>query len=223
MLMPKKALEEWKGPERFDVLTFIEEKLAAHQKLIHSIKYSQLQKSKEWLTLMKVFEEYTSFHPSECLTVSQVLDILTDSKQCTIILLAVSQNSVLEDFDRKVASGRSAQFSFDTENYATNGCTFICIIPCHLLMTNAEEISSDASATQAKVVELAEHSIKDYPCLFNKHRNIEQLYDAQEASCILRKAGLINDAYDLTEEILSARTMFSADGKKEDGALGGRV
>ena len=214
----KEALAGWKGPQRFDVLKFVEGKLMKQQKPLHSSKYSQSQQSHECRTLIKVYEGCTSFNPAERLSVSQVVDILITSKHCSVIPLSVSQNSALEDFDRKVAAGFSPELLVDgfTQDNAINSCAFICVILGHLLITSNDEISSlDESSRHAGVVELSERSIKEYPRLFNKYRNSDQMYDAQEAYGILRKADVINNAYDLTEEIVSSHGVFSTDGKKE--------
>ena len=45
-------------------------------------------------------------------------------------------------------------------------------------------------------------------------RDPEKMYDAQEAYQILQKAGVVNKAYDLTEEIISSSCVFSTNGKE---------
>jgi serine/threonine protein kinase len=52
----KEARESWVGPERFDVLAFLEENIPKQKKPKHSSKYHQLHQTREWRTLADIYE-----------------------------------------------------------------------------------------------------------------------------------------------------------------------
>ena len=101
----KDAREKSIGPQRFDVLKFVEEKLENQQKPTHSCKYHQFHQTQEWRTLLEVYEGCTAFRPIGRLTAIQAINFLSNSKHFDIIPLALSQNSALERFDRMCAAG----------------------------------------------------------------------------------------------------------------------
>lgn len=138
-----------------------------------------------------------------------------------VIPLAASQNSALERFDSivadELASSRSSRElrveQMENNDNAINACSFICVTLGHLLLSDSEYIMATVSATQAKIVEVAERSIRDFPRYFNAYRNPEQRYDAQEAYNILQTVGIVNE-YDLTEESISSSCVYSKNGKR---------
>ncbi len=83
------------------------------------------------------------------------------------------------------------------------------------LTSEWNDVITTSSILQDKIVEVAESTIRDFPRHFNAYRNIEQRYDVQEAYTILRNAGVVTGAYDLSEEILSANCVYSEAGKKD--------
>jgi hypothetical protein len=214
----KEARESWVGPERFDVLAFLEENIAKQKKPKHSSKYHHLRQTREWRTLADIYEICTAFHPTERPTATQVVSTLTELKHFNIIPLAVSQNSALERFDRSVAAGLESNaliIQEDQVDNAINACSFICVTLGHLLLSEKNDIIATGTTLQDTIVNVAERTIRDFPQHFNAYRNLEQRYDVQEAYAILRKASVVADAYDLSEEIMPTNCVYSADGKKE--------
>ena len=98
---------------------------------------------------------------------------------------------------------------------AINACSFICVTLGHLLLSEKNNIIATGTTLQDTIVNVAERTIRDILQHFNAYRNLEQRYDVQEAYAILRKASVVTDVYDLSEEIMSTNCVYSADGKKE--------
>ena len=65
------------------------------------------------------------------------------------------------------------------------------------------------------VKEIAEHVIVNLPRLVNKHRQIDQHYDAPEAKVKLRDLKLLSSDYKLSEECISSSAVFSDHGRPE--------
>ena len=62
---------------------------------------------------------------------------------------------------------------------------------------------------QDKIIKTAELVINDFPRYFNMVRDPDKMYDSLELYQILHKAGVVNKAYDLTDEIISSSCVFS--------------
>ena len=99
-------------------------------------------------------------------------------------------------------------------NNAVNACAFISVTLAYLLLSDTELTNILQHAVQDKIIKTAELVINDFPRYFNMVRYPDKMYDAQEAYQILHKAGVVNETYDLTEEIISSTCVFSKNGKE---------
>ena len=171
--------------------------------------------------LADIYEICTAFHSTERPKATQVVSTPTKLKHFNI-LLAVSQNSALEHFDRSVAAGLESNaliIQEDQVDNAINACSFICVTLGHLLLSEKNNIIATGTTLQDTIVNVAECTIRDILQHFNAYTNLEQRYDVQEAYAILRKASVVTDMYDLSEEIMSTNCVYSADGKELADAL----
>ena len=136
------------------------------------------------------------------------------SKHVRFIPLSVSQNTALERLDKDSAGGIPVNYEENFENNAVNACAFISVSLAHLLLCDTELTNILQHAMQDKIIKTTELVINDFPRYFNMVRDPERMYDAQEAYQILKKAGVVNKAYDLTEEIISSSCVYSTNGKE---------
>ena len=213
----KHARQQLSSLAQFDIPKFIKNKLAAKEKPIHSQNYTNLRNMEELKILNQIYEECTAFDPPQRLTVKQVKDLLTSTDHhFHVVPLAVSQNTGLERYDMEIAAGVSENYEQFLEENAINACSFISVVLGDMILSPADS-SIDAMQTdfKANIVSLAEHSITDYPRYFNPHRDSEQMYDPQEAYNILRKAEVITNDYELTEEILISDCVYSDEGRRK--------
>jgi hypothetical protein len=210
----KHAREEWSGPGQFQILKFVEDKLINKHKPTHSTKYANFREDEELQNLTGLYERCTASDPTKRLTAIEVVNLLASNDHLDIIPLAISQNSALERYDMQVAANEAEEIDPLLEN-AINACSFIAVVLGDLILSPSESSSAETSQTdfKAKVISYAERSLTDYPRYFNQYRNTEQLYDAQEAYTILRQAGVINNEYELTEEVLTSHCAYSEDGR----------
>jgi hypothetical protein len=100
------------------------------------------------------------------------------------------------------------------ENDGTNACAFLAIaigdaIQCDYLTNKKEKPSWD------NLVSFAEEAINNIPSQINDHRDPSKNYDSSEAKSILEENGLLSANYELSEECLSAKGVFSEAGRKE--------
>lgn len=216
----KLAREQWCGPGRFDVLKFVEDKIRNKQKPMHSSKYAQLRQMEELQILSEVYEGCTTFDPPQRLSVTQVVNSLACmDNHLDVVPLPVSQNSALERYDRRFAAGVVSDDDLACEN-AVNACSFLSVVLGDLILSSVESSVTNTQDFKANIISHAEHSITEFPRYFNPYRNSEQLYDAQEAYNILRRANVITNNYELTEEVLSSHCVYSDNGRKDfSGAM----
>jgi hypothetical protein len=205
----KLAREQWAGRGRFDILKFVDDKIRQKQKPMRSSKYSTLREKQELQMLSEVYERCTTFDPPQRLSVTQVVSCFNN--HLDVVPLPVSQNSALERYDWFFAAGlASSEENLVIEN-AVNACSFLSVVLGDLILSSVINIHD----LKADVISHAEHSITEFPRYFNQYRNSDQLYDAQEAYNILRRAGVVTNNYELTEEVLTPHCVFSEYGKKD--------
>ena len=213
----KQPRQQTSSLAQFNFLKFFEDMLAAKKRPTHSEKYNNLRKMDELIVLNQIYEECTAFAPSERLTVQEVKNLLTSiDDHFDVVPLAISQNTALETYDMEVATGVSENDErFLVEN-AVNACSFLSVILGDMILSSTENsIEHTGTGFKQSIVSLAEHAITDYPRYFNAYRNSEQMYDAQEAYNILRKANVMSNDYELTEEIVVSDCVYSDVGRKK--------
>ncbi len=207
----KRAREQLSGPGRCDVLKLLDDKLRNKQKPLHSSKYANLRQMEKLKILSEIYEGCTTFDPLQRLTASKVVKLLAClDDHLDVFPLTVSQNSAMEKYDMLVAVDRVVDDDQLLEN-AVNACSFISIVLGDLILSQGDIAEADLKQI---IISHAEHAITDIPRHFNPYRDSEQLYDAQEAYNILRRADVITKDYELTEEVLTSHCAFSDDGKQ---------
>lgn len=181
-------------------------------KPIYSNKYSAFQAT-VWMEMENIFTECTRFCPADRPSVSQIVKLLQERKILPpgrrYILLTVSQSTAVECHDKLVAAG--AVPLDNVSHDATNSCAFLSVIITDLFLAeHRPALGADKWKMLAKEIE---NSILTSPCRFNPLRNIQQMYDVEEACVILRNAKIVTRKFELREELLTPHEVFTKKGR----------
>lgn len=196
----------------------VNNRLANKQLPKFSSKYSHFQAT-TWLVLEKIYKKCVDFDSSARVNSSRLVGMLNAREvpvRCRDIPLAVSQSTAVEQHDQLVAEGVIAS-PHVIPGDATNSCSFLSVlIADHFLEERREDDLPHMSAAideWASFADKINNLILTMPHQFNKHRNIEQLYDVHEAYTILRQANLVKEAYEFYEEIIQSARVFTQEGR----------
>lgn len=127
--------------------------------------------------------------------------VLTDHLLCVVFYLG----TVIEKADQQIALGETICTTMS--NDGTNACAFLCaVIAERLLQSNGKPL------TWQEVAKFSEEIISQSPSSFNHLRDKGRLYDAQEATSLLWRGGVLSH-HELTEEIISSDGVFTEKGK----------
>ena len=172
--------------------------------LLCLLKYQHIQTTK-WSHLLKAYDECTSFTPTQRSTLDRILQLVNnkEAQHYDVIPLALHQGSAIEDIDKRIAGGHEAIVEDSLQNDGTNSCAFLFAII-------GEGISNLSIAPSWQdVVTLTEDVIRNAPSSFNFLRDKGLLYDSQEVANILWKQGVLQDRYEMSEEIISNSSAFT--------------
>ena len=173
-------------------------------KPIYSNKYSAFQAT-VWMEMENIFTECTRFCPADRPSVSQIVKLLRERNipppGCRYIPLTVSQSTAVECHDKLIAAG--AVPLDNVSHDATNSCAFLSVIITDLFL--AEHRPALGADKWKMLVKEIDNIILTSPCRFNPLRNIQQMYDVEEACVILRNAKIVTRKFELREELLTPR------------------
>lgn len=130
--------------------------------------------------------------------------------------LAVSQSTALEQQDRLVAAGNITPLH-SVPGDATNSCSFLSVLIADLFLEKRRkgDLPSITVALDewTPFADNINNLMSTMPSTFNNYRDIEQLYDVHKAYTILRKAGLIKEAYEFDKEIIPFNKVYTQKGR----------
>lgn len=183
----------------------------------HDEKYDSMRVS-EWWQVEESFKLCAIFLPQQRPTAAQVLDILTSQPEHQLILkhLGVSQNTALEHSDNQFVTLNEltsfVQTSQAPVNDGTNCCTFIGLGICDTIL---HQIAEGREVDWNTIIQISEHTINSLPLQIHGHRDVTLTYDVSEAYDILKSRNLLTFPYELSEEFVKGKKVFSDGGRKE--------
>ena len=139
------------------------------------------QQVKNWTQIILAYSFCTNFNPEErpCLTSKKnILQQVLRPFSSKVIQLDVSQSSVQEKYDRKVAHDqRLMEIAL---NDGTNSCVFLCYKIASCLFSLQKEMN-----IEVKGKSLVEDVILQYPAIINQARDETRHYDLHEAKKVI--------------------------------------
>ncbi|XP_028417369.1 uncharacterized protein LOC114541766 [Dendronephthya gigantea] len=198
-------------------LSFDKDLLMNHCIPLHDEKYESIRVS-EWWQVEECFKLCSNFLPNQRPTAAQVLDILTSQPANQLILkhLAVSQNTALERSDGKFAVLNEMTSFAETlqapVNDGTNCCAFLGLGICDQIL---HDIAEAREVNWRRIIDISEHMINNLPLQLHGSRDLTSTYDVSEAYDILKSINLLTFSYELSEEFVKGKKVFSYGGREE--------
>ncbi|KAK3711391.1 hypothetical protein QZH41_003530 [Actinostola sp. cb2023] len=121
-----------------------------------------------------------------------------------------SQSTAMDNFGHAMAYAE--QTSNVIDNDGTNSCAFLSVILADMLISLGDELPI-AIDEWGEIGTKVEEVIMNAPRKFNPIRDINKKYDPLESYTILKEGGVIQTAYEFTEELLLANKVYSPAGR----------
>lgn len=100
---------------------------------------------------------------------------------------------------------------------ATHGCSFLLeLIAYRILVECRDDDLTDINAALDEwqfYCKNVNHLVLTMPDCFDRYRDINQMYDVDEAKTILRKANMVKESYELFEAIIGSFSVFTKKGR----------
>ena len=159
--------------------------------------------------LRETFYSNFQYDPAKRVTLSILLEFIEPafSVEINFYPLSNSQSTALESADREMAESVHRQMSVSSpgviQNDGTNACAFLALGIIDEFC-NSNDIDENCTAD-------IENVIKSFPAKFNPMRNVEKLYDIEEAYDILLQSNLLKNRFTFNEDFLEKKEMFTMD------------
>ncbi|KAJ8019088.1 Serine/threonine-protein kinase BCK1/SLK1/SSP31 [Holothuria leucospilota] len=182
----------------------------------------EVERATEWYALEDIYLRCVTSEPASRLKLEEALEVVSSNilSSFEVTHLNFSQGTALQQIDQQIAVGisnnaLSSEDQGHVESYlrkhdGTNACAFLTV----QIADNIIAKGIQADNVSAHLGAFAEDIILNLPVKINKFRDRSRMYDPMEAYKLLAEHGLLSSAYDFSEELPYANTVFSLQGRQ---------